>query len=527
MNAVLNKIEVVRAAATHGAALAGELQGAGAAQPRARGARARRRAALARRYDCDDCEDFEGLRAMMPNLKFVLRNNVLSSASRSVIAKPESADNRLHELTCRLFTDQQSITQIIQLSDVWRREFAGFAGAQAAGDPSAAERRHETKLKPRGQFVLNFDAFLQTALLIVMQVDTGIVADGQDIRRHAVSFLQDTSVEDVVLAAMLADAADEALALMHQLDKTDSMDASAHVDGFLRAIHTLFIKGKCTELPGFTAHMLALLQHPNSFQAAPTLPARVFGGPGVVNDAMVACCLGHMGSYARLAIAAARRDFPHVDVLSFGAFRLDAPPTLLRVRGESTAALARPEWPADHETATTDLQSGAACPAPDATLRLRDSDSTAALARPDLSVEQREDLQRLAVFCNADAALVETQYLESMQVAMAHKTATKGDDGSAWQHAIQALSPIDGPSAAFLHMAMRYFCYRELSAATKQYARLDLDHLFSLVRHSADEAPDDQILRVLLNPATNDDMIMQRGQAPAPPPPPIILQKQI
>ena len=66
-----------------------------------------------------------------------------------------------------------SIAQITQHSDVWRREFASFVERQEdrsggrAISVRAAQHRHESKAKPPGRFVLNFDALLQTALLVV------------------------------------------------------------------------------------------------------------------------------------------------------------------------------------------------------------------------------------------------------------------------------------------------------------------------------------------------------------------------
>ena len=63
-----------------------------------------------------------------------------------------------------------------------------------------------------GGFVLNLDAALQTALLIVAD------RHGQAVRKDAIAFLRDLTVEGAVQVAMLADAADEALLFTRQLD---------------------------------------------------------------------------------------------------------------------------------------------------------------------------------------------------------------------------------------------------------------------------------------------------------------------
>ena len=120
--------------------------------------------------DVTDQPTLQRLLSLTPNLKLIVRD--VTHASRRVTAKPEAADEHLEELTRRLFVDKHSIPQIIQHSDVWRREFACFVERQEDGSGGrvinvrAAQHRHESKAKPRGRCVLSLDAFLQTALLI-------------------------------------------------------------------------------------------------------------------------------------------------------------------------------------------------------------------------------------------------------------------------------------------------------------------------------------------------------------------------
>ena len=276
--------------------------------------------------------------------------------------------------------------------------------------------------------MLNLDAFLQTALLIVAD------RHGQEVRKDAIAFLRDLTVEDAVQVAMLADAADEALLFTRQLgdENVDPGQLSAIVERFMTALRVLFLEGKCVDLPGFTSHMLGQLQKPRSFQPAPTLPSRTFGGPGAISSDLVERCLARMQKYARLAAEVTRAEFPNFDILSaYRVFHWEAPE--LRLRG-----------------------------------------GCAALARHDLTDQQRGDLQRLAKFSNMDAASVAAQCLAHNPIAMAHMVATLCDNGTAWRFAIDTMSrkhrcSIEKhPAADFIHVAMRYLCFGVSIAAIEQ-----------------------------------------------------------
>ena len=136
---VASKIEAVTVDAASDELLAAELQRGqciGAAEHellRVRGDRA----AHAREAASDlegaaagvaDQSTLQRLRSLTPCLKFIVRD--VTHSCRRVTAKPEAADEHLEELTRRLVTDKHSITQIIQHSDVWRREFASFVERQ-------------------------------------------------------------------------------------------------------------------------------------------------------------------------------------------------------------------------------------------------------------------------------------------------------------------------------------------------------------------------------------------------------------
>ena len=154
-------------------------------------------------------------------------------------------------------------------------------------------------------------------------------------------------------------------------------------------------------------------------------------------------------------------------------------------------------------------------------LRLRGG--CAALARHDLTDQQRGDLQRLAKFSDKDAANVEAHYLAHYPIAMAHKVATQCDNGTAWRFAIDAVSrkhhcSIEKhPAADFIHVAMRYLCFGVSTAAIEQSFSV-LKRLFGEQGLHNSDASEEQIVRVLLSPVPepSEQALFQRGQAPPP-----------
>ena len=138
----------------------------------------------------------------------------------------------------------------------------------------------------------------------------------------------------------------------------------------------------------------------------------------------------------------------------------------------------------------------------------------AALARLDLTDQQRDYLQRLAKLSNKDAANVAAQYL-----AVAAQCGT----GSAWRFAIDALSRKHHcciekhPAADFIHVATRYLCFGVSTAAIEQSFSA-LKRLFGEQGLHGSDASEEQTARVLLSPAPepSEQALLQRGQAPPP-----------
>lgn len=144
----------------------------------------------------------------------------------------------------------------------------------------------------------------------------------------------------------------------------------------------------------------------------------------------------------------------------------------------------------------------------------------AALARHDLTEQNKGDLQRLAQFFKKDTERVTAEYQTHYPVAMAHKVATRCDNGSAWRVAIDTMSRShhrtleNNPASDFIHVVMRYLCFGISTAAVEQnfsaLKRLLGEHCL----HASDPA-EEQMARVLLSavPEAGEPAIFHRAQA--------------
>lgn len=415
------------------------------------------------------------LKPLTPNLRLVIRD--VTHASRRVTQKPEAADDYLSGLVDWLFADKHSITQIIHHSEVWRHEFQTFVAKQdeAVGvvtNVRAAKHRHESAAKPRGRFVLNFDAFLQVALVIVAD------REGRGVRQHATRFLTDLDEEAALQVAMLADAADEALQFTRKLDNEtiDTAEMQTFIERFISSLKILFVDGQVLTLPGFTSHMVKLLEKPRAFQPGPSLPLRKLGGPAAVTDAIVKRCLGRMTRYTHLAEAVIRAEFPDFEVVAaFRVFNLEA-------AASGGGLIERPRV---------------------------------------LTASQEEDLQRLCHFFHQDFHSVEAAYLAHRPVAMVHKESTQCGNGTAWQHAIAALSRQGPknlekqPARGLIYIIMRFLCIAVSTAKVEQSFAV-LKRTFGEQGLNAADEVEEQMARTILSIIPDEDALLARAQA-APP----------
>ena len=232
-----------------------------------------------------------------------------------LVSRPWAADEYLAEVMNMFASSPESMAQIIQNSVDLQRVFAEFVKtsehrvcATVVHNLRAAKHRFESLQKPLGRMCLNFPAVVKTALHChATRTDKSGVRAG--------SWLQWLSTEKCLMAAMMADAADQAMLLTRVLDNEDMDPAAlnAEVNAFVTTIETLFgEQRKCLTLVGYTQAMLLLLSRPLVWHVGSKLCS--VGQHDGVPAAVIERCLAHMRSWIVLARAAVEAEFPSFEV---------------------------------------------------------------------------------------------------------------------------------------------------------------------------------------------------------------------
>ena len=209
----------------------------------------------------------------------------------------------------------ESMAQVIQHSIELQRVFAGFVKtsegrvcATVVHNLRAAKHRFESFQKPLGRMCLNLHAVMKTALHChATRTDKSGVRAGK--------WLQWLSTEKCLMAAMMADASDQAMLLTRVLDNEDMDPAAlnAEVNEFVTTIETLFgEQRKCLTLVGYTQVMLLVLQSPLVWHVGPK--ACSVGHHGGVPTAIIDRCIARMRSWLVLARATVQAEFPSFEV---------------------------------------------------------------------------------------------------------------------------------------------------------------------------------------------------------------------
>ena len=156
-----------------------------------------------------------------------------------------------------------SVVQIIDRSDVfrqWFREYTAHGSAQAdlpmVSNLRSAKHRFESSSKPLSRLVLHLAAAFKTCHRIAATRDSshegGLVRD----------WLKSITSEDILQLALLADASDEGLLLVRQLDceHFDLASLQSTVADFVARLDFLFLHRGCMTVENsFVQHCLGLL----------------------------------------------------------------------------------------------------------------------------------------------------------------------------------------------------------------------------------------------------------------------------
>ena len=265
--------------------------------------------------------------AFTPNVKIVGRD--LAHCARHVLRKPWQADSHLAALFDATVWHKTSVVQIIDHSDVFRQWFREYTAQDSAtsGLPrvsnlSSAKHRFESCSKPLSRFMLHLVAVFKTCHRIVSTRDSSY--EGGLVR----NWLINTSSEDLLQLALLADAADEGLLLVRQMDTEQFDIASLHstVAHFVERVGFLFNQGGCMVVENsfvqsclsiLSAGQVQVLPHSENQEAS---HRRVLGKP---SEDAVQRCVNRMAVWAETARAALEAEFPNFLVLhSFAVFAL-------------------------------------------------------------------------------------------------------------------------------------------------------------------------------------------------------------
>ena len=152
-----------------------------------------------------------------------------------------------------------------------------------------------------------------------MSVAQRIIQHRQDaVGKHVKQWLDDFSSEAVLALAMVADASDESLLLIRQVDDeaVDSSELGNYVQGFADRIQALFAQRQALTTVGYTKFAMDMLSKGELafFSCGQARRLQPCDGDTVER------CLDRMVAWSRLALEVLQTEFPHYSVFSaFGA----------------------------------------------------------------------------------------------------------------------------------------------------------------------------------------------------------------
>ena len=116
------------------------------------------------------------------------------------------------------------------------------------------------------------------------------------------------------MAAMMADASDQSMALTRSMDteKLDPASSNAEIQTFNLSITALFCETQCLVVFGYTSTMLALLKNQLVFQVGNE--TCVLGDESRVPKDVIERCLGRTRSWIILARASLKAEFPSWEI---------------------------------------------------------------------------------------------------------------------------------------------------------------------------------------------------------------------
>lgn len=208
---------------------------------------------------------------VFPNLKLVVKDKA-HAARRFTMKRPWTADKYFEETFGLFVTKKNSITKMIQYSEVFKAWFVEFQTQDEAKitpvvrDMGFAGHRMDSAQKPLGRSVLNIKALISFAVKVMTVRPNGNV-EVIAVKVWLLS-VSDDDGERLTSAAALADIGDESIRFLRYCDnenmETERIDEEC--TAYLTKLKVLFIDGKAI-LHGYTGFMMKMLEKPFFYHA--------------------------------------------------------------------------------------------------------------------------------------------------------------------------------------------------------------------------------------------------------------------
>lgn len=307
--------------------------------------------------------------------------------SRKIIERSVKADEFLQELIKTFMFRKGSITQVIQNSPDHSREFESAVRARGGSIKNlrGAKHRFESYATPSWRFSAHFDSLCHVASNILA------VRKDPDLLTYVDTFFRSADVEARLNMAAVADFSQDCLQFTRWLDdeQVESSELQVACAGLAKKLVVLYQQGKFIEV-GCTAAVIKDLKSVRLFTLRDGSVISV-GGPNQPTRGLLTKCEERMKCVATLALQILRTEFPSYDLLAaFSVFGIGG---------------SRKKSSGDR----------------------------------DLSKENERQLEKLAAFCEVDAADLKSEYLEIYPIAERafkdHSCTVK----EAWRLAIQRM----------------------------------------------------------------------------------------
>ena len=212
---------------------------------------------------------------------------------------------------------KKSVVQIIWNSHVFKEWFQNNCKHVETYDGQgnqvknlkASKHRFESFQKPLGRLLLWLPAVIWTMHQITTE------REGTTEATTMLQWVKHLSAEKLLMLAMMADASDEGLCLIRQVDdeSTDIASLQSLVVCFLERTEMLFEQGGCLQVMGYTRHIVSILEGDCGLHALVGEHVLALKAPSQV---VISRCLERMRCWRKLACAVIQAEFPDCYLLS-------------------------------------------------------------------------------------------------------------------------------------------------------------------------------------------------------------------